>query len=320
MWLFTSKPAADQKLAVPYSGPWKVTRQLAGTLRTIRPEGDWCRQLKDITISLNRLKRCYGEARAPQWIDHDLRQLEDTKDNAEGPMRNAWITDEGAPAAQALNQEAGDVHAPSLCEKLTSAAGPQPEPRLFSRHRDLEDMAPSIVVHHERTNIAGPGQPNTTPGLATRIDSTTMTDPGPVAPAQPTLDPSRTWSAQWTQHSFDKSTQVRPCSSQAIEAEEVVLPPVLEEIPDDIFTPQPSPRPDGAASTTATAPSSTTATAPSMTDMAPDTDSGTEARQGQKRAVNTSDTSYSQAHRTTVAGPSNYPKTSPSHRQPNRGQ
>ena len=50
VWLFTSKPAADRKLAIPYSGPWKVTKQLAGTLRTIRPEGDWCRQPKDINL------------------------------------------------------------------------------------------------------------------------------------------------------------------------------------------------------------------------------------------------------------------------------
>ena len=84
-------------------------------------------------------------------------------------------------------------------------------------------MAPSIVVHHEHANIAGPGQPNTTPGLATRINSTTMTYPGPAAPAQQTLDPSRTWSAPLTQHSFDKSAQVRPCSSKVIDAEEVVL-------------------------------------------------------------------------------------------------
>ena len=132
MWLFTSKPAADRKLAIPYSGPWRVTRQLAGTLRTIRPEGDWCRQTKDITISLNRLKRCCGEVRAPQRVDHDLRQLEDNEDKAEGPMNNAWITNEGAAATQALNQEAGDVHTPSLREKTASAAVPQPAPRLFS--------------------------------------------------------------------------------------------------------------------------------------------------------------------------------------------
>ena len=114
VWLFTSKPAADRKLAIPYSGPWRVTKQLADTLRTIRPEGDWCRQPKEITVSLNRLKRCYGEIRAPQRVDHDLRELEDAEDGAEGPIRNAWVTDEGAAATQALNQEAGDVHAPSL--------------------------------------------------------------------------------------------------------------------------------------------------------------------------------------------------------------
>ena len=209
VWLFTSKPAADRKLVVPYSRPWRVTRQLAGTLRTIRPEGNWCRQPKDITVLLNRLKRCHGEARAPQRIDHDLHQLEDAEDNAEGPMRNAWITDEGAAAAQALNQEAGDVHVPSLRE-MTSTAGPQPAPRLFSRHRDLEDMAPSIVVHHKRTNATVPGQVSTTPGLTTRTNSTTMTDQGPVAPTQLALDPSGTWSAPRTQHSFDKSAQVRP--------------------------------------------------------------------------------------------------------------
>ena len=39
VWLFTSKPAADRKLAIPYSGPWRVIKQLSGTLRTIHPEG-----------------------------------------------------------------------------------------------------------------------------------------------------------------------------------------------------------------------------------------------------------------------------------------
>ena len=149
VWLFTSKPAADRKLAIPYSGPWKVIKQLSGTLRTIWPEGDWCRQPRDITVSLNRLKCCYGEVRTPQQVDQDLRQLEDAEDNVEGPMSNTWVTDECTAATQALNQDAGDVHAPSLREKTTSTATPQPAPRLFSRHRDIEDMDPSIVVHHE---------------------------------------------------------------------------------------------------------------------------------------------------------------------------
>ena len=208
-------------------------------------------------------------------------------------MRNAWITDEGAATAQALNQEAGDVHAPSLRERSASTAGPRPAPRLFSRHLDPEDMTPSIVVHHELTNAVSSEQPSTIPRPAARINSTTMTDPGPVAPAQPTLEPSRTRSAPRTQLSFDKSAQVCPCSSQVIEPEEIVLPPVLEELPDDIFTPLPSPQPGGATSTTATAPSSTTDTVPSMTDTAPDTDGGAEDCQRRKRTVNTSDTSYS---------------------------
>ena len=169
-------------------------------------------------------------------------------------------------------------------------------------------MAPSIVVHHKRTSVAEPGQPSMTPGLATRRDSTTMTDPGPAAPAPSALDPSKTWSAPRTQHSFNKSAQVRPCSSQVIDTEEVALPPVLEELPDEVFAPQPAPRSNGATSTTATAPSSTTATAPFTTDTAPDTDSGTEDRRGQKCPVNASDTSYSQEHRADIAGPSNYPK------------
>ena len=68
-------------------------------------------------------------------------------------MRNAWLTNEGAAAAQALNQEAGDVHAPSLGEKSTSVTELQPASGLFSQHKDPEDMAPSIVVHHERTSV-----------------------------------------------------------------------------------------------------------------------------------------------------------------------
>ena len=39
VWLFTSKPAADRKLAIPYSGPWKVIKQLSGTLKPSGPRG-----------------------------------------------------------------------------------------------------------------------------------------------------------------------------------------------------------------------------------------------------------------------------------------
>ena len=114
VWLFTSKPSADRKLAIPYTGPWQVTHQPIGTLRTIHPEGSWCQHPKSITVSLNRLKRCHGEDGAPQRVDFALLQLKDADDDAEGPMTNSWVTTERATAARALNQDVGDVHAPGL--------------------------------------------------------------------------------------------------------------------------------------------------------------------------------------------------------------
>ena len=302
LWLFTSRLSADRKLTIPYTGPWRVTRQLSGTLRTIRPEGDWCRQPRDITVSLNRLKRCHGESRAPQRVDLDLRQLEDVDDDAEGPMRNSWVTNEGAAAAQALNQEAGDVHAPSLRERSTSAAESQPAPRLFSRHQDPEDMAPYIVVHHSGVN---PEPPSTAQPPSSRNDSATMTTPDLALPSEPQPGPLRAWTAPRTQLSFDKSALVRPCSSQV--TEESVLPPVCEELKDDVFSPSPSAPSHRASSTTVTAPSATD-TAPSTTETAPNTDSGSNDHRGQKRAEASSDTSYSRGHRAMGTGPSNYPK------------
>ena len=284
VWLFTSKPAADRKLAIPNSGPWKVIKQLSGTLRTIRPEGDWCRQPRDITVSLNRLKRCYGEVRAPQQIDQDLRQLEEAEDNAEGPMGNTWITDEGAAATQALNQDAGDVHAPSLREKATSAVTPQPAPRLFSRHRDIEDMAPSIVVHHERASRSEPGPAGATSKSALKTDSTTMIVPEVSTPSSPGQDRHGTWPAPRTQKSFDQSAQVRSCSSQVVDTEEVTLPPVQEELIYDVFAPsspaaaRPAMLPSRPSSTTTAAPSSTLANAHSDSDTTTGADSGTEQR------------------------------------------
>ena len=121
VWLFTSKPSTDRKLAIPYTGPWRVVQQHSMTLRTIQLERSWCKQPRAITVSLNRLKSCHGEESAPQRIDHDLQQMDDADDDAEGPMRNAWITTEGAAAARALNQVAGDVHALSLREKKATS-------------------------------------------------------------------------------------------------------------------------------------------------------------------------------------------------------
>ena len=88
---------------------------------------------------------------------------------------------------------------------------------LFSRHRDIEDMAPSIVVHHERSS-SEPGPAGTTSKPALKTDSTTMTDPGVSTPSSPGQDRPGTWPAPRTQKSFDQSAQVRPCSSQVIES------------------------------------------------------------------------------------------------------
>ena len=208
VWLFTSKPSVDRKLTIPYTGQWRVTRQLSGTLRIIRPEGDWCRQLRDITVSLNRLKRCHGESHAPQRVDLDLRQLEYADDDAEGPTRNSWVTNKGAAATQALNQEAGDLHASSLRERSSSAAEPQPAPRLFSRHKDLEDRAPSIIVHHEHTSVINPEPLGMAQPLSSRNDSATMTTPDLAFPPESPPGPSRAWTAPRTQLSFDKSALV----------------------------------------------------------------------------------------------------------------
>ena len=117
VWLFNSKHYAHRKLAIPYTGPWRVVQQPSGTLRTIQPEGSWCRQPKNITVSLNQLKLCHGNESAPQQVESDLCQLEDAEDDAEGPMWNSWITTEGTAATLALNQDSGDVHPPSLREK-----------------------------------------------------------------------------------------------------------------------------------------------------------------------------------------------------------
>ena len=155
VWLFTSKPSADRKLAIPYTGPWRIVQQLSGTLRSIHPEGNWFAQPKTITVSLNRLKRCHGDERAPQQVNFDLTQLEDADDDAKGPMRNAWITTEGPAATRALNQDVGDVHAPSLRERRTPnlTTDASSTRRSVTHQRDLGEAAPSLVVHHEHTNV-----------------------------------------------------------------------------------------------------------------------------------------------------------------------
>ena len=217
VWLFTYNSSADRKWAVPYAGPWQVVPPPSGTLHTIRPEGGWCRQPKDLTLSLNRLKRCRDESDAPQGIDHDQRKLEDANDDAEVPLQNAWVTNAGAAAGQTLNQEVGDVHAPSVRGKSKSAAGPPPAPRPFSRYRDTDDIAPSIVVQHELTNIVGPDMSGVAHHSSSRANSATMTAPDLTAASMPHPDPLQFWTAPRMQFPFDKSAQVRPCGSQVLE-------------------------------------------------------------------------------------------------------
>ena len=181
VWLLTSKPSADRKLTIPYTGPWRIVQQLSGTLRLIRPEDNWCDQPKTITVSLNRLKRCHGEEQAPQRADFHLRQLKDADDDAEGPMRNSLITTEGAAATRALNQDVRDVHAPSLMEKRTpNVTTETPLTRRSVVHqRDLGNVAPSLVVHHEHTNVVSqPDLSGITHCSLPQTDSATHDRPG----------------------------------------------------------------------------------------------------------------------------------------------
>ena len=196
VWLFTSKPSADRKLAIPYTGPWWVVHQLSGILRMIQPEGSWCDQPKTINVSLNRLKCCHGKECAPQRVDFDLCQLEDADDDDEGPMRKAWITTEGAAATRALNQDIGDVHMPSLRERRASSTATEPPPtrRSVVHHRDFKDVAPSIVVHHEHTNVVS--QPDLSGSThPPQTDSATMTAQDVSATPAPSPNANKSWEA-----------------------------------------------------------------------------------------------------------------------------
>ena len=330
VWLFTSKPAADRKLAIPYTGPWRVIQQLSGTLRTIRPEGNWCTQPKTITVSLNRLKRCRGEEPAIQRVDFDLSQLEDVDDDAEGPMRNAWITADGSAATRALNQEVGDVHAPSLRERRAPATVGESAmaPRLTVHSRDMEGVAPSLVVHHEHTNVVSPSDLSGSAHRSfSRADSATMTAPETSAALiRPEAGPL-------SQTHFDRSVAVRLHSSQA--GDERTLPPVSEMSHEE--APSPSlPTSDPSSATPAVSPSlppshrSSSAATAGSTSLSPrsssaattgsaslpapastrDTtlsDYGPEEQRGVKRAPSAGSV-YSQLRRTYPAGPTNYPK------------
>ena len=218
VWLFTSKPAADRKLAIPLTGPWRVTGQLGGTLRTIHPEGSWCLKPKSITVSLNRLKRCRSnDPVAPQQVPFDLQLLEGEDEDAEGPMRNTWLTADGDTARQALNQGMGEVAAPAHSRQTRSQGGlppatDQPCPTVLTA--PPAEFNPTVIVNTTAPEIdprKTTGKPVLTPSVlpAYQIsapidpDSHQSPDPGPSA-------------APRSQQSFDQSAAARLGSSKLI--------------------------------------------------------------------------------------------------------
>ena len=143
-----------------------------------------------------------------------------------------------------------------LREKRASSTATEPPPtrRSFVHHRDFEDVAPFIVVHHEHTNVVSqPDLSGSTHRSLPQTDSATMT--AQDVSATPALSPNATksWEASRSQSSFYRSAKIRPCSSQAWE--ESTVPPVPEASQDRVFTPSPPALCD--TSTTATAPSTT---------------------------------------------------------------
>ena len=248
-------------------------------------------------------------------------------------MTNTWITADGSAATRALNQEIGDVHAPSLRERRNPGA--TGEPALAQRPtvhpRDSEGVAPSLVVHHEHTNVVSPSDLSGSVHRSfSRADSATMKAP------ETSTTLGRPEAAPLSQTYFDRSAAVRMHSSQA--GDERTLPPVSEVSHEEALSP--SPPPSNLSSTTATADSaslqhsnlsSTTATAdfaylqhsnlsPTLTttdstsvttttsalDMI-SSDYGPEEQRGVKRAPSAGSV-YSQLRRTYPAGPTNYPK------------
>ena len=257
-------------------------------------------------------------------------QLEDVNDDAEGPMRNAWITADGSAATRALNQEVGDVHAPSLRERRTPAIVRESATasRLPVHSRDMEGIAPSLIVHHEHTNVVSPSDLSGSAHRSfSRTDSATMTAPeASTALDRPEVGPlSQTY--------FDRSTAVRLHSSQA--GDERTLLPVSEVSHEEVPSPT-LPTSDPSSATPAVSPSlpsshrsSSAATAgsaslsprsssaattgsaslpaPASTMDTTPSDYGPEEQRGVKRAPSAGSV-YSQLRRTYPAGPTNYPK------------
>ena len=206
-------------------------------------------------------------------------------------MQDAWVTNAGTAAGQALNQEVGDVHAPSVWGKSKSAAEPPPAPCPFSCYWESDDIAPSIIEHHEHTNIVRPDMSSVAHRSSSLAGSAFMTAPDLTDASTPHPNPLRSWMVPQTPFPFDKSAQVRPCGSTFLG--EGALPPVSEVPRDGVFA-SPPPAPPSRASST--------------TDTAPDTDGEPSGLQGQKQAAPSSNVDYSREHRTTAADRHRYTK------------
>ena len=242
VWLFTSKPAADRKLAIPLTGPWRVTGQLGGTLRTIHPEGSWCLKPRSITVSLNRLKRCRGnDPVAPQQVQFDLQLLEGEDEDAEGPMKNTWLTADGDTARLALNQDMGEVAAPAHNRQtrsqggLTPATAP-PHPTVLTT--PPTEFNPTVIVN---TTAPGTdprktlGQPELTQSLLPACQVSAPIDPDHSRPL-----PQESPPAPRSQQVFDRSAAIRPGSSRLIstgQSDEGSPPPDTPAQPSSTDTP-----------------------------------------------------------------------------------
>ncbi len=197
-------------------------------------------QPRPITVSLNQLERCQGDDNTPQRVDFDLLQLEEADGNAEVPMRNSWVTTDDAAATRALNQDVGDVYAPSLREGRTTSACTEPQRTQLSVVYP-DDISPSILIPHEHTNVVSPSdRSDNTQRSPLHADSATMTASDLPTSSVPLLETAKTWEAPRSQTSFAKSSQVWPCSSPVLD--EGTLPVVPEVLQDDVFTPPSSPR------------------------------------------------------------------------------
>ena len=171
-------------------------------------------------------------------------------------------------------------------------------------------MTPSILIHHEHTNVVSPAdQSNNTQSPSSLADSNPQkTSALPIDTAVNRAS-IKTSAAPKSQESFDHSVKILPCSSFAVE--EAQLPAVPEMTQDNVFEPDFTSWRNSSTATVYSATAPTDSSSDTM-NLSPDTDSPVAARpidhpQRQKHSPSSSDTAYSHQHRVKVRGDSNYP-------------